>query len=147
MDMESIKNTFDKKLEELKTRGEAQKGIEYRYLWVRVSYAVVKDEHIKKIGARAFGVFVVIRAFMGQDETAYPALKTIAYLSGVGVSTIQNEVETLIKNGWIKKIGRVKKDDGTFGNTIYRILQTDLIRGSKQKGFIDNPVVQSNNGD
>jgi len=147
MDMESIKNTFDKKLDELKVKGEAQKGVEYRYLWVRVSYAVVKDEHIKKIGARAFGVFVVIRAFMGRDETAYPSLATIAYLSGCGVSTIQKEIDTLIEHRWIVKMGRVKKENGLFGSTIYKVIQTDLIRGSKQKGFIDNPLVQSNNGE
>lgn len=114
---------------------------------MRVSYAVVKDNHIKRIGARAFGVFMVIRAFMGKDETAYPTLKTIASLSGIGVTTTQSEIEVLIKNGCIKKTGRIKKDDGKFGNTIYQILQNDLIRGSKQRGFIDNPVVQSTSGD
>ena len=84
---------------------------------------------------------------MGRDETAYPSLATIAYLSGCGVSTIQKEIDTLIEHRWIVKMGRVKKENGLFGSTIYKVIQTDLIRGSKQKGFIDNPLVQSNNGE
>lgn len=145
--MENLKNTGYKRLEELKAKGEAQKGVEYRYLWVRVSYAVVKDGHIRKIGAQAYGVFTVVRAFMNQNGIAYPSLGTIAHLSGISVTTTQKEIKALIDNGWFQKDGRVRIEGGRFGNTIYRIKQTNLIRGSKQQGSIDNPVVQSTSGD
>lgn len=144
--MESLKDTFDKKIETLKRKSEAQKGKEYRYLWVRVNFATAKDEHIKRIGARAFGIFMVIRTFMGKDETAYPSLARIAYLSGCGISTVQKEIEGLIEHGWIVKVGRIKVGSGKFGNTAYRILEKDLIRGSKQRGFIDDPLVQFTDG-
>lgn len=147
MDMDNLKNTLDKKVQEIRQRQEKNKDTLYRYLWVSVNFAVVKDSHIKQIGARAFGVFVVIRVFMGKDNIAYPSLEGIAKLSGCGVSTVQKEINILIKNGWLRKVGRIREDNGKFGKTKYLILEKDLIRGTGQQGFTRQPLVQSNDGD
>lgn len=147
MDMDQIGSSLGKSLEDIRQRAEKNKGKEYRHLWVRVSFAVVKDKHIKKIGARAFGVFMVIRAYMDKDGIAYPSLETVAYQSGCSVGTIRKEISRLEQNGWISKDGHVRYKDGRFGNAKYRILERELIRGSGQRGFMDVPVTNCDDGE
>lgn len=147
MDMDNIKSISIKRLEEFKKRGEQNKGLEYRFLYLRISYAVAKDKHIRKIGTRAFGIFIVIRTFMDEESIAYPSLRTIAYLASCSVKSAQEDINKLIKHGWLEKVGRIKIGNGRFGNTKYRILEQDLIRGSKQFDFIKQPLVIRANGD
>jgi hypothetical protein len=145
--MEKISNRlYTDKLEQIKQKQAENKGKEYRLLWVIVNFATVKDGHIRQIGARAFGVFFVIRAFMDKDGIAYPSLQTIANLSRCCVKTIQKEEAILIQYGWIKKEGRVRLENGRFGNTKYRILEKDLIRGTGQKGFMREPLADNTTG-
>lgn len=146
--MDNLKINAEARIKELKEKGKSNKGLEYRYLWVKVSFAVAKGGYIKDIGAQAFGVFIIIRSFMDKDFIAYPSLSTIAYLSGCGVSTIQKELATLENNDWLKKAGRVINPDGKFGNTKYRITQTDLVRGTGGVSFAKQPpLLKNTNGD
>lgn len=115
----------------------------YRSLWVTVNFAVVRDQYIRTIGARAFGVFMVIRAFTGKDKKSYPSLNSIAFLSGCSITTIRKEINILIKNGWLEKSINKRGGNGRFENSIYTILETDLIRGTRQKGFMQQPLLKS----
>ena len=145
--MESIKSSLTSKLETLRSKNDSDSEHLYRLLWVKVSFAAAKDGHIKQIGARAFGVFMVIRSFMAKDGTAYPSLQTIASLSGCSITSVQKEMATLIDNNWLKKIGRVKNPQGRFGNTKYLITERDLVRGTGEPSFMkEPPMVQSTNG-
>lgn len=146
--MDNLKIKVENKIKELKEKAKANKSLEYRYLWVKVSFAVARGGYIRDIGAQAFGVFIIIRTFMDKDYIAYPSLSTIAYLSGCGVSTIQKEIATLENDGWLKKAGRVINPDGKFGNTKYRITQTDLIRGTGDVSFAKQPpLLKTTSGD
>lgn len=143
--MENIKFELQNKVKTLQTNSDTRH--DYRFLWTKVSFAVARDGHIRLIGARAFGVFMVIRTFMDKDRIAYPSLRTIAYLSGCSVTTIQKEIATLINNNWLKKVGRAKNPQGKFGNTKYLILERDLIRGTGEPSFMKQPpMVQSTDG-
>lgn len=144
--MEKLKPQLNKSFAKLIKEGEENKGKEYRFLWITVNFAVAKDNHIALIGARAFGVFMVIRTYMDKDNLAWPSLRTIAYQSGCSVTTSQKEIKTLIDKGWLRKTGRTPRQSGHWGNTIYQILQQDLIRGTGQKGFIEQPLVDNTNG-
>ncbi|HEC66013.1 MAG TPA: helix-turn-helix domain-containing protein [bacterium] len=141
--MEINKSEYIKRLEK---RAKKNRGKEYRNLYLRISYAIAKDGHIKRVGARAFGVFIVIRTYMDREGIAYPSLRTIAYQSGCGVGTVQREIKRLIQEDWLAKEGRVETKDGKFGNTKYRIIETDLTRGSGQKGFLAKPLTNRDNG-
>lgn len=145
--MEKFKQQLNKSLTKLISEGKENKGREYRFLWVSVNLAVAKDNHIALIGARAFGIFMVIRAYMNKENQAWPSLETIAFQSGCSMTTLQKEIQTLVQNAWIKKEGRVRKENGQWGNTIYLILQQDLIRGTGQKGFLKQPLMDSTNGE
>jgi len=135
-------------INKIKERSEANSGKEYRSLWVSVNFATAKDGHIRRIGADAFGIFMVIRAYMDTDsQTAYPSLVRIAYLSGCSVTTVRKKIAVLIEEGWLKKANRIRTREGKYGNTLYKILETDLIRGAGQKGFIEQPLSESTIGD
>ncbi|MBI4098205.1 MAG: helix-turn-helix domain-containing protein [Candidatus Levybacteria bacterium] len=144
--MEHISKTFEGKVDEIKSKQEKQKGREHKFLWVRINYSLVRDLHMRRVGAQAFGVFITIRTYMGKDHIAYPSLKTIAYQSKCSIGTVRNAIKILEKEEWVRKVGRDKKEDGKFGNMKYLILQTDLIRGSDRKGFIEEPIANFDNG-
>jgi len=145
--MKNIGEFAQSRVEEIKKLSIDNAGKEYRSLWVAINFAVVKDSYIKQISAQAFGIFMVIRAFMNnKNNIAYPALETIANLSDCSVSTVRREINKLEKYGWIKKVGMKRNKKGSFGNMQYQILQTDLIRGSNQPGFMKKPLVNMNNG-
>jgi len=146
--MDKLKINFDNKIKELKDRAEANKGLEFINFWVKVSHVAPRGGYIKQIGARAFGVFIVIRSYMSKDYIAFPSLSTIAYLSGCSITTTQKEIATLIKYGWIKKIGRAKNPQGRFGNTEYLIVQTDVVRGTGDVSFMkQTPLLLSTDGE
>src|SRR5258708_23281888 len=107
--MEKIKSHLNRSLTKLIKQGEENQGREYRLLWVKVNFAVAKDNHIALIGARAFGVFIVIRTYMNKDDLAWPSLEAIAYQSGCSVTTVQKEIKTLIDKAWIRKKGRIDR--------------------------------------
>lgn len=147
MGMEQASKISKDRIRGIKKQSEKLKGKEYRYLWVSVNFAVVKDLHIQKIGLKAFGIFFVIRVFMNKEGIAYPSLGWIAHCSDCSMGTVRKEIEKLIECGWLKKEGRVKREDGKFGNTQYRILEKDLIRGTGQEGFMSKPLSNLGNGD
>lgn len=145
--MDQISRSLEGRLDEFKNKQEKQKGREYKYLWVRINYSVVRDLHMRRIGAQAFGIFIAVRVYMGKDYIAYPSLKRIAYESKCSVGTARKALNLLEKEGWIRKAGRMKEENGEFGNMKYLILQRDLIRGSDRKGFIEEPITNFDNGD
>ena len=67
----------------------------------------------------------------------------IAYQSGCSVRTAQKEIDTLVRNGWLEKMGRIQVGDGKFGNTKYHILERDLIRGTGRSNFIIEPIANT----
>ena len=145
--MENLKN-IGERLEEIKKRGEKNKEFQYRFYWLRVSFALVKDEHIKQMGgANALAVFMTIRTFANKDDIAYPSLKTIANKSCLSVTTVQKAIKQLIKNGWLSKLKQSRNEEGKLECTRYQILEKDLVRGSNDVGFIERPVVKNTNGD
>jgi hypothetical protein len=145
MDMESINNLIPETLKQLKSRSDANKGHEYEYLWVKVSFALTRGGHMHRIGARAFGVFMVIRAYMNKDGVSFPSLKTIAKESKLSVNTIKKDVDILIAYKWIRKINK-RNQKGMYETTNYQILENDLVRGTNSKSFLSNPVSRIDNG-
>lgn len=145
MDMDNISKSLPKSLERLKERSKQVRGLEYRYLWMKVNFAIARDNYIKTIGAQAFGVFIVIRTYMNKEGIAYPSLRTIAYQSGCSIGTVEASLGKLIAHGWLRKVGRVM-DKGKYGNTKYQILQNDLIRGTGDPSFMNKPVLKIDSG-
>jgi len=146
--MKTLDDTVKDRVEYLKKLKVKNAGFEYRQLWILLNFALVKDGLMKRIGAEAFGIFIVIRIFMNnKDNIAYPSLKTISRLSGSSLSTVRRKIGILERHGWLKKLDHKKKDKGKFSNTRYKILQTDFIRGSNQPGFMKKPLSNMNNGD
>jgi hypothetical protein len=143
--METLKDVAKDIEEKIKKRAEKNKGLHYRMLWVKVSFATARDGHIRDIGARAFGVFFVIRTFMDKEGFAYPSLKTISYLSGCSLVTAKKEIDKLVDEGWIKKSRRKRTVGGKFDSNLYEILQRDLIRGTNESSFLKEPVLKSSN--
>lgn len=117
----------------------------YRSLWLRVGYAIVRDGHIRRLGARAFVVFMVIRTYSNKENIAFPSLTRIASLSGCNVRTVQKEIKRLEQEGWIKK-RKTRGLSGKYERNRYEILENDLIRGSGEQSFIDYPVEENTNG-
>lgn len=147
MKMEKVGVDTDKYLKKLKQRGVENKGNEHRSLYMQVSYSAARDLHIKRLGIVEFGVFIILRTRMNKDGVAYPSLGTIAYEAGLSVGTVQRVVNRLVDKEWIRKEGRVANQNGQFGNTKYRILERDLIRGLGDESFINKPVAKFDNGD
>lgn len=145
MNMEIIGKSLPESLARLKKRSKQIKGLEYQYLWVNVNFAIARDNYIKAIGARAFGIFFVIRTYMNKEGVAYPSLRTIAFQSGCSIGTVEASLVKLIEKGWLKKVGRVM-DKGKYGNTKYQILQKDLIRGTGDPSYMKQPVAKFANG-
>lgn len=143
--MDNIGKALPISLERLRERSKQTRGLEYRYLWVKVSFAVARDKHIREIGAQAFGIFMIIRTYMNKDSIAFPSLATIAYQSGCSVGTIQSEIKKLIEHNWLKKAGRINIK-GKYGNTKYLIVERDLIRGTKDPSFMEKPIAKITNG-
>ncbi len=148
MDMENkkVKNLLQDAAERIAARAEANKGYEYENYFLTVNYAAIKGGHVRQIGLRAFGLFIVLRTFMNKEGVAFPKLSTLCRYSGLSINTIQKDVDILIKNGWVKKTVTRKKD-GTFEVARYFILQKDLIRGTGDPSFKKSPVSRSDNGD
>lgn len=134
------------KLKKLREKVEQNKGKEYRLLYARISFALVKDGHLSRIGSNAFAVYLVIFSHKDRDSVAYPSLNTIKRFSGLSINTVRKSIKELEKRGWIKRKELARKKDGTFENTRYEALQTDLIRGSESKGFADKPISNYDNG-
>ena len=143
--MDNIGKSLPLSLQRLKERTKQVKGLEYQYLWVSVNFAIARDNHIRRIGVQAFGIFMIIRTYMDKEHVAYPSLRTIAYQSGCSVGTVCAAINRLAINGWIKKIGR-QMVKGKYGNTKYLILQTDLIRGTGDPSYMNKPVTKFDNG-
>lgn len=137
--MDSIWSNKNLYLERIKKRSEENKGVEYRSLWVKVSFAVVRDKHIKRTGARGFVIFLVLRTYMNKDGVAYPSLSRISDESGCSRRSVQNELVKLEKCGWIRKLGRLR-DKGKFVNMKYLILEKNFVRGTGEKSFMSKPV-------
>ncbi|MCL4366708.1 helix-turn-helix domain-containing protein [Patescibacteria group bacterium] len=135
----------NKLIERYRQRSEANKGIENHFLWTRVNFSTARDGHIRKLGANAFAVFMVIRTYMDKEKIAYPSLARIAYQSNLSVRTVEKALNKLVDEGWIKKVGRMI-DKGKFGNTRYLILQHDLIRGTDDPSFMSKPIANIANG-
>ena len=140
MYMEQAFKNQEEYLEALKQKQQAKKGLEYQFLWVKISFSLTRGKHLKKLGAVAFVVFFAIRTYMNRKEISYPSLKRLADETGLSVKTVQKGITILTEKGWIKKIGRLKQKDGTFGNMQYKILQKDLVRGTGDQSFMKQPV-------
>lgn len=146
MYMEKIDKSLPDVVRRLNESSKQTKGLEYRYLWVKVNFAVVRDGHIRQIGARAFGVFIVIRTYMNKEDIAFPSLKRIAWDSRLSINTVKKDIQALIKHRWlIQTVGR--NEQGRFDNAEYLILEKDLIRGTNSQSFMKQPVSSIDNGD
>ncbi len=118
----------------------------YKHLYLRVSYAITRDGHIRGIGVKAFGIFLILRTYANFENIAFPSLRTIARLSGFSVKTVEKQIKILEDKGWIEKLDRIRKANGKFGSMQYQILEDDLVRGSEGDNFIDYPVVKNASG-
>lgn len=118
----------------------------YRYLWLRVSYAVIRGEYIQKLGIKAFAIFIVIRTYMNQEGVAFPSLSTIARFSGCSTRTVQDGIKKLVQMKWIEK-RKTRSLNGKYERNRYQILQDDLIRGTDQPSFTDHPSEKIADGD
>ncbi len=143
MYMENIKEIVEAQKQRIKRRNQP---LSYDNLWVKVNLATFRDEYMADIGARAFGVFMVIRSFMGKEYISYPSLRTLAKKTKLSITTIQSDIKILEDHGWIH-ISTPKRKNGRYQNNIYKILQTDLIRGTNQPDFITEPILKRTNGE
>lgn len=123
-----------------------EQGEKYRSLWLRVGYATVREGYVRRLGVRAFVVFVIIRTYMNKEGVAFPSLTRIAYLSGCNVRTVQKEIKKLEQEGWIRK-RKTRTLGGRYERNRYEILENDLIRGTGEQSFVDHPVEKNTNGD
>lgn len=121
------------------------KNDKYRSLWLRVSYGIVRDGYIRKLGVRAFAIFMIIRTYMNQESIAFPSLLTIARLSGCSVRTVQKGIEKLVQLGWLEK-RKTRSLNGKYERNRYQILEDDLVRGTDQPSFTDYPSEKIANG-
>lgn len=122
------------------------RGEIYKHLYLRISYATARDGHIREIGVKVFGIFIILRTYANSDNIAFPSLRTIARLSGSSIKTVEKLIKILEDKGWIEKLDRMRKANGKFGSMQYQILEVDLVRGSEGENFIDSPVVKNANG-
>lgn len=123
-----------------------EKRYKYRFLWLRMSYPVVRDGYIRNLGVRAFAIFVIIRTYANKENMAFPSLLRIASLSGCNVRTVQKEIAKLEQAGWIRK-QKMRDFNGKYRKNQYEILENDLIRGTGQSSFTDDPVEKFADGD
>lgn len=140
--MEKIADVDIQKFKELSRKN---KGLEYRSLWVKVNFGIVRDKLIRKVGAKAFVVFLVIRTYANKELIAFPSLETISYYSGLNPKTVQRAVRKLILNDWIV-VNRKRGGDGRFESLRYQILETNYIRGTGDPSFLDKPVIRVSDG-
>lgn len=146
MEMENINNLMPAAIERLKSRSNKTNRSEYEYLWVKVSFALTRGGNMRSIGARAFGVFMVLRAYMNKEQISYPSLKKIAWESKLSINTVKKEIDKLILGGWIKKVNRRNKR-GMYETTNYQIIENNFVRGTNSKSFLVDPVLKVDNGD
>jgi len=111
---------------------------DYHSLYLRMGYTLIRDDYLRTIGARAFAVFIVIRTYANLDNIAFPSIETISKQSGLCVRSVQNELKKLTTYGWIS-ISKSRGRNGKYSMNNYKILETDLIRGSNEDSFIDKP--------
>lgn len=111
----------------------------YRSLWLRMSYSVVRDGYIEKMGVRAFAIFMIIRTYANKENIAFPSMLRIAHLSGCNIRTVQKEIAKLEQFGWLEK-QKMRDFNGRDRKNKYEILENNLIRGTGQSSFTDYPV-------
>lgn len=143
--MDKIDKTLPDVIRRLNENAKQTKELAYRFLWVKVNFSVVRDGHMRQVGARAFGVFFVIRTYMNKNNVAFPSLKRIAYDSKLSVNTVKKEIQILIKHGWLIQTVE-RNENGRFENAEYLILENDLIRGTNSQSFMKQPVSKIDNG-
>ena len=119
----------------------------YLALWLRISFAVGREDHIRKIGINAFVVYIVLKTHVNKSGTCFLSLKSIRYVCGLSINTIRKAIDVLEYNGWAKKIGQIKSKRGKFATNKYQLIEKNLIRGSSEPGFIERPLSKNDNGD
>ena len=105
----------------------------YKSLYLRVNFALFRDEHIRRLGANTIAIFMIIRTYANYDGIAYPSLATLSRKSGCGTRTVQGAIQKLVDYGWTEKEkrrsnegkfsrgGRSRTFNGGFGDLCYAI--------------------------
>lgn len=101
---------------------------------------------LRIIGVDAFAVLNVIASHLGKNKTAFPGIKTMMHMTGMGRNRVYKSISILIENRFLQRVQENKK--GQFGKTLYKVTTNKIkvyIPASKLNLQTDLPLPEIQN--